>query len=136
ETSKNSFTIDMDQTIPEMFFSYKVTGGNKITGWEFTFTVTATDETSGMAYVEFYLNGLIQETVSGPGPDYHWIIKLPDGVNMTIKAIAYDIAGNFNSDEIDDPVRSSNNLIISKPRIDINNYQEFANPILKVVNNR
>ncbi|KYK22805.1 hypothetical protein AYK24_08300 [Thermoplasmatales archaeon SG8-52-4] len=107
---KTSFTVDIDETNPQISLDYDVTGGSKLTGWEFTFTAIATDDTSGTDYVEFYLNGILQETVHGNGPEYDWIVKLPKGINSTIKAIAYDKAGNYNCDEIIDPEISTHNI--------------------------
>ena len=69
-----STNIDIDQTKPEMCFTYEY-GGDSEHGWEFTFTVTATDNTSGMERVEFYFNEVLQETVTGPGPTYVWVIS-------------------------------------------------------------
>ena len=100
---KISFTIDLDQTTPEISLTYDVTGGSNLTGWEFTFTATAVDIMSGMDHVEFYLNGRLQETIHGDGPEYDWVVKLPKGIESIIKAIAYDNAGHFDSDEIVDP---------------------------------
>jgi len=127
ETPKKSFTIDIDQTVPEIYLNYEVSG-NKLLGWDFIFTATADDAMSGMDYVEFYLNGLIQKTVTGPGPDYHWTVKLPDGVKTIIKAIAYDKAGHFDSKEIKDPVISSNSYTIINPTSNKSiNYNYFVN---------
>ncbi|KYK31365.1 MAG: hypothetical protein AYK22_02480 [Thermoplasmatales archaeon SG8-52-3] len=127
EATKNSFTIDMDQTEPEISLDYEITGGNKIIGWKFTFIANAVDNTSGIGFVEFYFNGLLQDTVSGSGPEYRWIIKLPNGMNTIIKAIAYNRAGLFDCDEIKDPVSSSNNQIISSQKISSIIYQQFNN---------
>ncbi|UCF49608.1 MAG: hypothetical protein JSU91_07615, partial [Thermoplasmatales archaeon] len=104
EAEKNSFTIDMDQTKPDLSLSYEVTGGNPITGWKLTFKAQATDKTSGMDYVEFYFNDVLQETINGSGPTYEWAYTHYDDISVIITAIAYDIAGNFNSEEIEDPI--------------------------------
>ena len=42
------FSFKVDKTKPEIELEYEVTGGNAIQGWEFTWTATATDDTSGM----------------------------------------------------------------------------------------
>jgi hypothetical protein len=103
ETPHNTFTIDMDQTNPTVELDYEVTGGNQIKGWDLLFTATATDKTSGMSRVEFFFNGLYQETVVGPGPTYEWGFTYHGGLNLIIRADGYDIAGNMESDDIRDP---------------------------------
>ncbi len=110
ETPKKSFTIDIDKTVPEVDLAYEV-GGNKLQGWKFTFTAIATDVMSGMDRVEFYLNNELQETVTGPGPEYKWTIKYNPLPKAIFKATAYDKAGLFNSDEIIDPRTSSHNYL-------------------------
>ena len=69
------FFFKIDQTPPDIELTYKITGGNPITGWDFNFTANATDTTSTMDRVEFYLNHVLQETVYGDGPQYEWGFK-------------------------------------------------------------
>lgn len=69
-----SFTIDIDQLPPFVDLTWEVVGGNPLDGWEIVFTATANDECSGVEGVEFYLNDVLQETVSGPGPTYSWML--------------------------------------------------------------
>jgi len=90
-----SAIINIDKTKPEIELEYEVTGGNQWTGWEITFTAKATDSTSGMDRVEFYLNNTLQETVVGSGPTYTWILYPYPNQHITIYALAYDIAGNI-----------------------------------------
>jgi hypothetical protein len=64
--------------------------------------VTATDAASGMARVAFYLDGVLQETSTGSGPNFQWswnTRRATKGVR-TITAIATDAAGNSSSAEI------------------------------------
>ncbi len=105
--TQHSFTVDMDQTKPTISMIYEATG-NPMMGYTFTFTATATDDTSKMERVEFYFNDVLQETVTGSGPTYQWIIPYEPIPHATVKGIAYDIAGNFDSDEIIDPKPHSN----------------------------
>jgi len=56
----------IDKTIPEICLGYEVKD------WNVIFTATAMDETSGMNKVDFYKNGIFQETVNGSGPIYQW----------------------------------------------------------------
>jgi len=99
ETPKKTFTIDIDQTVPEVDLAYEV-GGNKLQGWMFTFTATATDKTSGMERVEFYLNEVWQETVTGSGPEYQWSFIYHGGLNIIVKAKGFDKAGNWAYDDV------------------------------------
>ncbi|HUS98868.1 MAG TPA: hypothetical protein VMY59_00930 [Candidatus Thermoplasmatota archaeon] len=72
-----SAVIDIDKTKPIIFLYYELIGGNSEDGWDVLFTATASDNVSGMNRVEFYLNDMLQETVTGSGPDYHWIYHYP-----------------------------------------------------------
>jgi len=58
--------IDLKQTINIKPFSYNLTKCDVTTVWTIILNATATDETSGMERVEFYLNERLQETVYGP----------------------------------------------------------------------
>ncbi|MBN1860525.1 MAG: hypothetical protein JW840_03595 [Candidatus Thermoplasmatota archaeon] len=51
------------------------------------------DGLSGMQKVEFYLNGDLNGTVTGPGPEYVWTCDYEPGVTTWIKAVAYDNVG-------------------------------------------
>jgi len=100
----HTITIDMDQTVPviDMVYEWAVSIPGEGKWWMF-FNVTATDATSGMDRVEFYLNNVLQDTVTGPGPTYSWKFLYSGGLHITIKAEGYDIAGNMKFDEIIDP---------------------------------
>ena len=93
----------MDQTVPNIDLAYEVVGGNAIEGWDFVFTATATDDMSGMDRVEFYLNDVLQATVTGTGPTYEWGFTYHGGLTITIKATAFDVAGLDASDEVANP---------------------------------
>jgi len=95
-----TFTVNMDQTKPSIDLIYEVVEGNPIQGWLLRFTATATDATSGMDRVEFYLNDEWQDTIIGYGPEYEWDFRYQGGLNLVITAIGYDIAGNSAFDEI------------------------------------
>jgi hypothetical protein len=107
--SPNTFTIDMDQTDPTIELTYEVVSGNPIQGWVLEFTATATDHTSGMDRVEFFLNEVLQTIVSGLGPTYQWSFTYHGDLNIDVRANGYDIAGNMAKDTIEEPV--SNNYI-------------------------
>jgi hypothetical protein len=93
ESPTNTFTVSIDQTVPNVKLEYEIIGGSSMTGWDFLFTATATDDMSGMDYVEFDLNDVLQETVTGPGPTYTWEMKYYGGLKIEIKAEAFDKAG-------------------------------------------
>ena len=103
----NSFTIDMDQSKPDMelVFGFEY---DSYLGWTYDFTAYATDDTSGMEYVEFYTNNKLQETITGPGPEYEWIW---DCFNL------FCVRGFIRDKEItDEYVRFFANIIISIDR--------------------
>jgi len=78
EETKSLCCIDIDQIPPYIDLTWEVYGGNPVDGWEILFTATVFENCSGMDRVEFYLNGVLQETVTGPGPIYSWsFIHIP-----------------------------------------------------------
>ena len=101
EKQHHTFTINMDQTPPNIDLTYQVTGGNPKTGWDLLFTATVVDVTSGMDCVEFYLNDVLQAKISGPGPTYQWNFIYHGGLYLIVTAFGYDIAGNMVFDNID-----------------------------------
>ena len=56
----------MNQTNPNIKLDYELVGSNYIESWDFVFTAKASDITSGMSHVEFFLNDLLQDTIYGP----------------------------------------------------------------------
>jgi hypothetical protein len=107
--NSHTFTVDMDQTDPTIDLTYEVVSGNPIVGWTLLFTATATDHTSGMDRVEFYLNEILQKTVMGSGPIYKWSFIYHGDLNINVRADGYDIAGNMASDIIEGPVTTEYN---------------------------
>ena len=91
------------QTDPTIDLTYEVLSGNPVVGWTLLFTVAATDSTSGMDRVDFYLNKVLQETVTGSGPEFEWSFIFHGGLNLEVTAFGYDIAGNIASDIIVNP---------------------------------
>ena len=126
------FHFKVDKASPIISITYEITGGNMIIGYEITFTATATDDMSGMERVEFYLNNVLQETVFGPGPVYQWIISVLNIPKMYIRALAFDKAGNWDFDDIEEP---SNIIALKSPSFfpDLDketNIQSISNNIL------
>jgi hypothetical protein len=77
-----------------------IVGGNMYTGWDFLLTTTATDETSGMERVEFYISSELQETVYGEGPEYTWQFRFWPIPRAIFWVKAYDNAGLIGIDEV------------------------------------
>jgi len=125
------FSFNIDQTKPTITLEYEVTGGNPTHGWEFTWTATATDSTSGMDRVEFYQNDILQETVAGPGPTYVWVMIYHPVPNAFFKVIGYDKAGNNDFFEIMD---SSTNIASLKSSRFISDTSKETN-IQRISNN-
>ena len=64
-----------------------------------TVTVNATDETSGMDRVEFFVDGAVKN-VDTAAP-YEWVWDERTFTSHTLKVIAYDNAGNSVYEELD-----------------------------------
>ena len=106
ESPKNSFTIDIDQTTPEVSITYEIVGGNRWQGWDLEFTFNAIDDMSGACILFLYLDNELIEIFQGSGPDYVWTLRYWPGQNFTIKFVICDCAGNcaitiFNLSDID-----------------------------------
>ena len=74
--TQNQFELKMDQTPPVAMLIYEIVGGSPLQGWEIVFNGEAVDECSGVERVEFYINDVLQDTVSGPGPQFSWGFRL------------------------------------------------------------
>jgi hypothetical protein len=121
ETPHNEFTIDMDQTKPNIDATTVCEEGNPIQGWLMHFTATCDDDTSGMERIEFYINDELQDTVYGSGPEYQWDYRYYGDVNIDVIGYAYDNAGNMESDIFPDPWNFNNqNTQLSKSTDDTN----------------
>ncbi len=89
-----------DQTAPVMEISYEQIQVNPPV---VLITVNATDESvSGMDRVEFYLNDVLQSTVTGPGKIYEWNFTYYGDLVITVKGTAFDKAGNSEFGELTD----------------------------------
>ena len=88
-----SVALDIDKTSPQGTIEWEVhrIGWKK---WIITFYVNITDEANGLVRVEYYLNGLLMFTATGPGPTYSWIFTIYKIPKIEIKIIAYDNACN------------------------------------------
>ena len=79
----------IDRTSPAIQLSSEKIGLKRI-----KIAATAFDVESGMEKVEFYVDNQLLGNITSPGPNYEWIWKTSDTKNHTIRAGAYDIAGN------------------------------------------
>ncbi len=91
EPVKNA-TINIDLLPPLINLTYML---EQIGYKRYVIIVTADchDGLSGMQKVEFYLNGELGETVTGPGPEYVWTYEYHPLPSHSLKAIAYDNVG-------------------------------------------
>ncbi|KYK20802.1 hypothetical protein AYK24_03705 [Thermoplasmatales archaeon SG8-52-4] len=97
------FIFNLDQTDPIIDLTYEWTDGPEPGTWWLIFTATAADALSKMDRVEFLLNGVLQDTVYGQGPDYQWEFLYRGNLRITIESVAYDNAGNSAIDGIYPP---------------------------------
>ena len=92
EEEINSFTIDMDQTVPEMetfYWGYLVNDSKRFIRFK---VICRGDLISGMNRVEFYFNNNL--TFTDYEEPYEWIIEISEGLPGVYKAMAFDNAGN------------------------------------------
>jgi len=111
--AKNSFTVDMDQTIPDIEeVQWESFQDPPLYGpWYVKFTCTATDETASMDRVEMFINDGYFETITGEGPTYEFTIQWsPAFESVIFWFYHYDDAGNVIEDDLsgDEPVSYAN----------------------------
>jgi len=99
EETHKSATLDIDKTPPEIIIEYTKTKINN-KEWMLDFNFIVIDETSGADRIDIYLNDVLQETVTGPGPEYKWPFKYSIGLEITIGVGAWDNACNYGYKEI------------------------------------
>ena len=135
------FTCSIDQTEPDIDLTYEYSGSQP--PYKYTYIANATDAKSGMERVEFYLNGVLRETVYGTGPEYTYTLTYTPIPSALWKAIAYDMAGNSDYDIIMDPVylkvlKSSlfKSGINKDSRVKNSSYDIFASKIVEKENNK
>ena len=90
----NTVDFDIDTTGPTVDLTWEAgTEKNQI-----IFTATCADGLSGMDKVEFLYNDVVQQT--DDTDPFTWTMTHGAGTKYTVKAIAYDMAGNSDFDEI------------------------------------
>jgi len=83
----NTALINIDYT-PPMILGIHQRIDDKI-----IITAIPQENTSGIDRVEFYFNGVLKYIAYAPGP-YQWTLSPIPHINATVKAVAYDKAGN------------------------------------------
>jgi hypothetical protein len=101
----NTFDVNIDVSAPIIDLTWESAGGMSK---DIIFTATCDDTDSGMDYVEFYFNGVLQYTDDAPA--YEWVMTWTGGIKFTVLAIAYDLAGNT----ADDMLESKDNFAQSQ----------------------
>jgi len=90
----NSVTFDLDKTVPEIELTWESPDNVNV-----IFTATCSDATSGMDYVEFYLNDGLMFTA--PAAPYEYTLPWSSGLEDAVfTAKAFDMAGNFDFDDV------------------------------------
>lgn len=85
-----SFSLKIDVDSPSIVVSKQVFL-NRI-----KYTATCSDPTSNVSRVEWYMGGFLQYTDTDPSDGWIWVLHpIPQGVNITPSARAYDGAGNM-----------------------------------------
>ena len=97
-----SETLDIDKTPPDVgdigWVAYK-----EGCTWYVDFTCNATDVTSGMDRVEFFINDGHHETITGSGPTYVYVFTIEWSESLrphTAWFYHYDEAGNMIEDDL------------------------------------
>jgi hypothetical protein len=93
-----TFEIAIDKTAPAVTLLYNVYQ-DESGGWKVDFNAAASDATSGVSRVEFYIGSTLEKTDSEP--PFDWSIDWnKDYKTQTFKAVTYDSAGNDNEDTV------------------------------------
>ena len=94
------FIFDKDKTRPIIDLNYEWEDGPEPGTWWEIYTANCIDATSGMSHVDFYINGVLQETIYGPGPEYEYRFLYDNSYKYCLTAVAFDNAGNSIYDEL------------------------------------
>jgi hypothetical protein len=100
EETHHTFQVDMDQTDPSIA-DVLWEAEKKEGAWYVTFTCNATDATSGMDRVEFFIADTEYEIVTGGGPTYTFEIMWSTAFEkLVFWFYHYDEAGNMAVDDV------------------------------------
>lgn len=98
---KPIITDPVDTTPPTVQFMYPSDNGFVSPGVQIRMWANASDESeAGIKHVEFYVDGILRNVDPNSTYGYYWTPPSGDGVTYTLKAVAYDFAGNSKSDQI------------------------------------
>jgi hypothetical protein len=89
--------IDIDQQPPEFNYNVTVVIKGLITKiYVVTISTLYYDNCSGIERIEFYINDELQETITGPGPEYVWTLRYNRRIpKLIFKIRIYDFSGNY-----------------------------------------
>jgi hypothetical protein len=106
-----SKTLDIDKTPPELTIEYNVTKiGYK--EWMIEVTFTVLDNICLDPRLDIYYMGVLQDTITGPGPIYEYKFTLKGIFLFTVGAGVSDCAGHYVYNEIEIKlIRNKNQLI-------------------------
>lgn len=98
EAEHHTFEVAIDTGDPSIDLIYEAYEEDD--GWHVDFTALASDDTSGIDKVEFYIGSSLEGTLTEA--PFVWSIAWEEGYETeTFKATAYDNAGNSASDTVD-----------------------------------
>jgi hypothetical protein len=92
-TAHGTFSVVVDTTPPTIAFTSPATSPISITGRNYSLAVNASDA-SGIAKVEFYVDGKLLATDTGMPYSANWNLKKVTKGTHTVTARAYDKVGN------------------------------------------
>lgn len=125
-----SISIDIDQQPPEIEYDVEVVILCLIFRiYKITISTFHWDNCSDIDRIEFYLNGVLQETVPGLGPEYEWTLEYWPHPNFYLQIRIFDQAGLYAD------VFINNSDIHSRSRINFI-YQYSSNVLFKWFFNR
>ena len=109
--------IYIDQEPPYFDAQYEILSGNPKDGWLIGVNASnIIDDCSGWSgRVEFLLNGVLQDTVTGPEPEYMWQFYYSGGLQIIVGVRVCDNAGNCVTKEFEIKLsRNKNHLFMDQ----------------------
>jgi len=131
-----SKTIDIDKTPPEISLKKKLYMENGT--WYEKIILRSKDEVSGIDRLNFYINGVLQETIDNPLPEIVFTFKLSLIKNLVLKFEFFNGAGISSYELLKRPVtisysqlKSNNNQLIKELLQNLYNKYPLLNLILQ-----
>jgi len=133
EAQHHTFEVAIDTGDPSIDLIYEAYEEDD--GWHVDFTALASDDTSGIDKVEFYIGSSLEGTLTEA--PFVWSIAWEDGYETTtFKATAYDNAGNSASDTVDGSIIEAVPYFHSQPTVPVwlvqPVQQQQTNPLVKL----